>query len=166
MTISETFFRHVETSYRHYPKRAKAATALIRPDIHLKWYTLAVPDRLHSDGEISRAQSFIASEIDAGRLELRDEMGFVVQHRVAAADIFYVCSWNGNNELWETHYYCPTDTGAFAVGRHGTKFPTFCVWVLSIVHHEMRAWSRYLGSPRDATARLAYACDQLDEVVE
>lgn len=165
MTSGGTFFRHVEPTYRHYSKRAKPAAALVRPNIHLKWYTLAVPDRLHSDDEVARAQSVLACEIEGGRLGLRNEIGFVVQHRVATADIFYVCSWNGNNELWETHYYCPHDTGVFEIGRHGTKFPTFCVWVLSIVHYEMKAWSRYLSSSRDDAARLAYVHDQLDATV-
>jgi hypothetical protein len=165
-TPAETLFHHVEPSYRHYSKRVAPAPALVRPDIHLKWYTLAVPERMHSAAEVTDAQAFIASEIGINRLELRNEIGFVVQHRVATADVFYVCSWNGNNELWETHYYRPLSTGQFEVGRHGTKFPTFCVWVLSIVHHEMQAWSRYLKSARDAAARSSYARDQLDATVD
>jgi hypothetical protein len=165
-TLTEMFFHHVEPSYRHDSKQARPAHALIRPHIHLKWYTLAVPDRMHTANEVSDAQAFIVREIDGGRLELRNEIGFVVQHRVATADIFYVCSWNDNNELWETHYYRPLATGQPEVGRHGTKFPTFCVWVLSIVHHEMQAWSRYLKSARNDAAREDYANDHLDAMVE
>jgi hypothetical protein len=163
---TETFFRHVEPGYRHYSKQAQPAPALVRPHIHLKWYTLAVPDRMLTAEDITHAQAFIAREIDEGRLALRDEIGFVIQHRVATVDIFYVCSWNGNNELWETHYYRPHATGQPEVGQHGTKFPTFCVWVLAIVHHEMQAWSRYLKSARDEAARAAYATDQLSAMVE
>lgn len=107
--------------------------------MYLKWYSLAVPERAHTDAEIAAAQAFLLGEIAAGTLALAHEVGFVVQHRIATMDVFYVCSWNGNNELWETHYFHPLDSGRFEVGRHGTKFPTFCVWVFAIVHHETRS---------------------------
>lgn len=163
---SERFFRHVEPIYRHYSKQVRRAPALTGPQIHLKWYVLAVPERSHSTDEVASAQAFIRDEIDGGRLDLRDEIGFVVQHRVATADFFYVCSWNGNNELWETHYYRALATGEFELANHATKFPTFCVWVLAIVHHETMAWSRYLKSSRDAAARADYASDQLEAIVD
>jgi hypothetical protein len=162
----EAHFNQVELSYQHYSKRALPQPALVRPHIYLKWYTLAVPERMHAASEITDAQEFMAREIENETLKLHNEVGFVVQHRVATADIFYVCSWNGNNELWETHYYRHHATGQFEVGKHGTKFPTFCVWVLSIVHHEMQAWSRYLRSARDDAARATYVRDQLDAMVE
>ena len=39
--------------------------------------------------------------------------------------------------------------------------PTFCVWVLSAVTHEMKAWTRFLSSPRGADDRNGYLADQL-----
>lgn len=140
-------------------------TPAVADGVFLKWYSLAVPERAHTDVEIASAQAFLLAEIAAGNLALTDEVGFVVQHRVATMDVFYVCSWNGNNELWETHYFKPLDSDEYAVGRHGTKFPTFCVWVLAIVSHETAAWSRFLSSVRDAEARTAYCADQLDAMV-
>jgi hypothetical protein len=38
----------------------------------------------------------------------------------------------------------------------GTHRPTFCVWELGAVCHERQAWSDYLRSSRDATAKGAY----------
>jgi AcrR family transcriptional regulator len=160
-------FRHVQNDYRHRPKQSVAVPPLIDEAVYLKWYSLAAPGQLHTGDELAEARLFIRDEIRHGRLALTNEIGFVVQHRVATgADFFYVCSWNGNNELWETHYYRPLNTGAYEVGVHGTKFPTFCVWVLAIVHHETGAWSRYLTSERDAAARRAYCVDQLNAIVQ
>jgi len=158
-------FQSVAADYTHYRKRARVVAPAAADDVFLKWYSLAVPERTHTDAEIAAAQTFLLREINDGRLALTNEVGFVVQHRIATMDVFYVCSWNGNNELWETHYFKPLDGDQYEIGRHGTKFPTFCVWVLAIVHHETEAWSRYLQSPRDGAARVAYCTDQLDAMV-
>lgn len=158
-------FQRVEADYVHYAKQARPVAPAVAEGVFLKWYSLAVPERAHTDEEIAAAQAFLLAEIAAGTLALTDEVGFVVQHRVATMDVFYVCSWNGNNELWETHYFKPLDSDDYAVGQHGSKFPTFCVWVLAIVQHETGAWSRYLTSARDGAARAAYCADQLDAMV-
>lgn len=160
-STSAQLFRMVEEEYRHVTKAVRPMPPLSESEVLLKWYSLAVEERRHSDAEIAEAQAFILAEARDGRLGVVDEVGFVVQHRIAAADVFYVCSWRGNNELWETHYVRTLDTGMFEMASHGTRFPTFCVWVLAIVDHESRAWSRYLRSPRDAAARDAYVADQL-----
>jgi hypothetical protein len=47
----------------------------------------------------------------------------------------------------------------------GVHRPTFCVWELGAVCHELRAWSRFLCSPRDVTARHAYLRDTYDGLV-
>jgi len=39
--------------------------------------------------------------------------------------------------------------------------PTFCVWVLSVVAHEMKAWTAFLKSARGEDNRNAYLGDQL-----
>lgn len=158
-------FQRVEAGYVHYAKHARPVSPAAAADVFLKWYSLAVPERAHTDAEIAAAQAFLLHEISVGNLALTGEVGFVVQHRIATMDVFYVCSWNGNNELWETHYFKPLDSDEYAVGHHATKFPTFCVWVLAIVHHETAAWSRYLSSVRDSAARAAYCADQLDAMV-
>ena len=158
-------FQRVEADYVHYAKHARPVSPAAAAGVFLKWYSLAVPERSHTDVEIAAAQAFLLHEISVGNLALTGEVGFVVQHRIATMDVFYVCSWNGNNELWETHYFKPLDSDEYAVGHHATKFPTFCVWVLAIVHHETAAWSRYLSSVRDGDARAAYCADRLDAMV-
>ncbi len=158
-------FQRVEADYVHYAKHARPVSPAAAAGVFLKWYSLAVPERSHTDVEIAAAQALLLHEISVGNLALTGEVGFVVQHRIATMDVFYVCSGNGNNELWETHYFKPLDSDEYAVGHHATKFPTFCVWVLAIVHHETAAWSRYLSSVRDGDARAAYCADRLDAMV-
>lgn len=159
-------FRNVAPAYKHYPKIVTPVPAACADGVYLKWYTVNVPDRAYAAAEIAHAQQFMLGEIARGSLALKHEVGFVVQHRVSSADFYYVCSWVDNNELWETHYYRPFGAdSAFTVGRHDTKFPTFCVWVLGVVHHETQAWTRYLDSARDAPAQAAYCADQYSGVV-
>ena len=105
------------------------------------------------------AQSFLLSEIDSGRLRLHNEVGFTVQHRCARVDIFYVCSWRDNNELWETLYTLPVG-GTYQLAERDNTTGTYCVWVIPAVTHEQQAWLTYLRSPRDNAARRRYCEDQ------
>ena len=161
-TIDPQLFQQAAAGYVHRQKLALPCPPAQADRVFLKWYAVHAPERPFADDEIVEAQQFMLDEIASGRLALEGEVGFVVQHRVAATDIFYVCSWRDNNELWETHYYrAHGDDSSFDLAHHETKFPTFCVWVLSIVTHESEAWSRYLNSARDADARSRYCADQL-----
>ena len=148
-------FKQVAPGYSHVRKALRPAPSLIAPDVFQKWYVVYPHRRPFADAEVGAAQSFLLSEIDAGRLSLRHEVGFTVQHRCANIDIFYVCSWRQNNELWETIYYLPTG-GAYQLASRDSKTGTYCVWVIPVVAHEQRAWLNYLNSARDTAARSAY----------
>jgi hypothetical protein len=116
------------------------------------------PDRPFAEAEVSAAQDFVLSEAKSGRLALHNEIGFTVQHRCASVDIFYVCSWRENNELWETLYWLPSG-GVFQPVPRESKTATYCVWVIPAVAHEQQAWLKYLRSSRDDAARRAYCID-------
>ena len=96
------------------------------------------------------------------------ELGFVVLHRCGESFYFLlVCTWRNENELWETVWanrrrlrrLLPT------VAAEGARRATFCVWELGAVCYERQAWSRFLCSPRDVTARHAYLRDTYDGLV-
>jgi hypothetical protein len=161
-SVSATLFDQVTPGYVHIQKWAHPAAALALPDVHLKW-TLIQPETLPiTEDQVTEAQLFLAGEIKAGRLALKNEVGFVVQHRCAEVLILYVCTWRGDNEVWETLFHKRLAPGAQygALERENTS-PTFCVWVLPAVLHEQRAWVRYLQSGRDEAARRAYLDDQM-----
>jgi hypothetical protein len=89
-------------------------------------------------------------------------LGFVVLHR-CGPDFYFliVCSWQGNNEIWESVYAKDKDdTGFRNWPRPGAHIPTFCVWEMGAVAHESRAWRRYLMSGRDEPAATAWLADQ------
>ena len=44
----------------------------------------------------------------------------------------------------------------------GNHRVTFCVWELGPVWHERHAWVRFLSSPRDNAAKLAYINDRFE----
>lgn len=159
-TPDANLFEQVGSDYAHVRKVMRPAPPLVAPDVYQKWYLVHPPERPFSDAEVKAAQSFLRREIDAGRLALRNEVGFTVQHRCSAMDIFYVCSWRGNNELWETLYHLPPGSLDYQLVPRDTKTGTYCVWVIPAVTHEQRAWLTYLNSSRDAAARLAYCQDQ------
>jgi hypothetical protein len=157
---SVELFSNVAPDYAHVEKIMQPAAALIAPGLYQKWYLVHPPERQFSAGDIADAQDFMRAEVEGGRLALLNEVGFTVQHRCASVDIFYVCSWRGNNELWESIYHRPHG-GQFTLAQRPTKTATYCVWVIPAVMHEQRAWLVYLRSRRDDAARRAYCNDQV-----
>jgi len=78
-----------------------------------------------------------------------------------------VSTWRNDNELWETVWAKngdeqPTFDPWPVEGAHR---PTFCVWELGAVWHEQQAWSAYLRSERDETAKQAYLRDAYEGAV-
>jgi hypothetical protein len=101
----------------------------------------------------------------SGELELSGDLGFAILHR--CGDSFYfllVSTWRNDNELWQTVWAKPGpgDPEFAPWPLEGSHRPTFSVWELGAVCHEQRAWSRYLCSPRDASARQEYLLDSFD----
>jgi hypothetical protein len=155
---------HVDAKYRHYPKHVTPKSGMDLPGVRFKWYDIhrseaPVPE------EIQRlARDFLRAESQAGRLEVDNDLGFVLLHR-CGEDFYFllVSTWRNANELWECVYY---KNGAAMPGFDLFKFDgktrkgTYCVWELGAVWHEQQAWVRFLMSPRDDQARRAYLEDR------
>jgi hypothetical protein len=160
-------FSQVSSTYQHQHKSVRPGPALVTNDVYLKWSLIEPKSLPITPVQIDEAQEFLLEELSTGCLKLTNEVGFVVQHRCAKVLILYVCTWRGDNEVWETLYHAPVepwasepDTGYKVTQRENTS-PTFCVWVLPTVLHEQSAWIKYLESSRDRLAQEAYLCDQL-----
>jgi hypothetical protein len=146
----------VSPDYTHVRKRLSAGDGLELPDVHLKWYELHREDLEIEDDVRTEAREFLWTNI--GGITPQGNFGFVVLHRVGAGYLLLVCTWQNDNELWETAY------GKGSAGFELIPFPetakgTYCVWELGAVLHEQQAWIRYLFSPRDADAGRAYLTD-------
>jgi hypothetical protein len=155
-------FSQVSSTYQHQPKSVRPGPALMTNDVYLKW-TLIEPESLPiTPAQVDEAQEFLLEELNSGRLKLHNEVGFVVQHRCAKVLILYVCTWRGDNEVWETLYHTSAQPDAhYKVTQRENTSPTFCVWVLPAVLHEQRAWVQYLESSRDHLAQEAYLSNHL-----
>ena len=155
-------FSQVSSGYKHQTKSVRPGPALVTNDVYLKW-SLIEPESLPiTPSQIDGAQEFLLEELSTERLKLHNEIGFVVQHRCANVLILYVCTWRGDNEVWETLYHAAVSPEArYNVTQRENTSPTFCVWVLPAVLHEQRAWVKYLESSRDHLAQEAYLNDQL-----
>jgi hypothetical protein len=155
-------FEQVASAYRHQQKIAQPGEALITPAVYLKWYDIYYEETPVSPQLVERARTFLLAELEAGRLPLKNELGFVVHHQCSAAYILYISTWRNENELWETIYIkdLAADSEFQRLERSATT-PTYCVWVLGVVGHEQQAWTRYLYSPRNNAAKYAYVQEQI-----
>lgn len=152
--------------YEHLPKLVRPATDIALPGGYLKWYDIHRADREIPYGVREQARDFLRTEATAGRLDLRDELGFVILHR--CGDAFYyllVCTWRNSNEMWQTAYGRDGDDPFSVVTRNGDHAAVQCVWELGATVHERVAWSRYLESERDEDAKLAYLADRFTGAV-
>ncbi|GCE28783.1 hypothetical protein KDA_42670 [Dictyobacter alpinus] len=159
-------FGQVAPAYQHRQKQVMPREALSTAHVYLKWYDIyrqetPIPAELGAE-----ARSFLLSELERGKLPLKDEVGFAIHHQCSSVYILYICSWRNENEVWETLYIKDLTTdGPFQKVRREDTTPTFCVWVLAAVWHEQQAWTRYLSSSRDDAAKHAYVQDQFEGLV-
>jgi hypothetical protein len=151
----------VQAGYRHATKTVEPALVIALGESWLKWYDIAPADE-HVPAPIrALARGTLRGAVDSGAIELDDDLGFVILHRCGESFYFLLVStWRNDNELWETVWAKTGDDVGFEPWQlEGSHRPTFCVWELGAVCHERDAWSRYLGSARDADAREAYLQD-------
>ncbi|GIF25516.1 hypothetical protein BJ973_003793 [Actinoplanes tereljensis] len=141
----------VDADYRHITKVITPGPPLVLPGVYLKWYQVCRADQSIDSGE---ARAFLTEEIaDIG------EIGFVIHHLSGEhVHLLLVCSWRGNNEMWETVYV--KDDGPFALMPQTTHRGVMCVWEFGAVAHEHQAWTEFLRSDRDEQARKRYAESQ------
>jgi hypothetical protein len=127
----------VSATYLHRDKLVAPGSPLELPGRRLKWYSVAAHD-LPVEPEIDAAARAFLVETELDGLSA---LGFVVLHR-CGPDFYFliVCSWQGNNEIWESVYAKDKDdTGFRNWSRPGAHISTFCVWEMGAVAHESRA---------------------------
>jgi hypothetical protein len=155
----------ISPDYAHVAKLVRPGSLLFLRDAVLKWYEIAPADQAVPLRVRELAYDALCRGAMSGELELSGELGFAILHRCGASFYFLLVStWRNDNELWETVW---AKDGADAPTFEpwplgGAHHPTFCVWELGAVCHEQRAWSRYLRSSRDASARQAYLLDSCE----
>lgn len=157
---------NVPTTYEHYSKLVTSGNDLCLPHAYLKWYDICRSDEVLSQELYQESRAFVQSEVETGRLNIENQLGFVLLHSCETVVFLIVSTWCNTNELWKTVYLKDrTRSGGFELFSLGTHIPTFCVWELAPVWHEQQAWVRYLCSKRDDEARYAYLNDRLSGLV-
>ena len=148
----------VDPKYRHAPKYVTSGEPLELTGSLLKWYLLSATDRPVPDAIARLARAQLATT----PLDVRG-MGFVVLHR-CGEDFYFLLinTWRNENELWETVWYKNGDAmPEFALfPREEPHKPTFCVWELAPVWHEVGAWNQFLSTPRDEAAAQTWLDDR------
>ncbi len=158
---------NIPADYRHSTKQVVPGHDLALPAAHLKWYDVRLPEVEIPAQVADEAREFLRAEVDAGRLAIDGELGFVICHRCGESFYFLlVCTWRNQNEMWETVYGQDVSVGGgFALVPQGTHLEVICVWELGAVLHEQQAWSRYLRSGRDEQAKHDYLADRFTGLV-
>jgi hypothetical protein len=160
----------VPASYRHHQRLITPGATLSLGRTDLKWYELRRPDARIPEGLELTTRAFLQAEVEAGRLAIEGQPGFVMLHLAdskAGANsvaLLLVSTWNKSNELWETVYWKPTDGGAYQRVPRPEHAATYCVWELAVVWHERQAWTRFLESSRDRAALDVYLDDHVSGV--
>lgn len=150
----------VSARHHHHPKQVDPAEGIALPGGFLKWYDVHDPDTPILPETQDQARDLLRGEASAGRLRLRDELGFVILHRCGADTYFLIaCTWRNDNELWQTAYRRTGDEAFTLVEHPDPHHATQCVWELAPTCHERQAWIRYLDSARDEAAKRAYLLD-------
>lgn len=149
----------VDPAYRHYPKTI-TPHGIFRPNnSHLKWYDIARNDQTIGAPVRDLAREFMDDQALLTGVPNKNELGFVLLHRCGEGFYFLMlCTWRNANELWKTVYYFDAETM-----EDFAPFPqdephkgTFCVWEMSVVSHETRAWTQYLMSDRSSEDETVY----------
>jgi hypothetical protein len=158
----------VAADYLHAEKFARAEPSLALGDTILKWYDVAPDEAPVPLAVRAVARRCLRDACRSDELGVLGALGFVILHR-CGADFYFllVCTWRNENELWETVWAKNGESDVLfrPWPIEGTHRPTFCVWELGAVAHEREAWTRYLQSERDETARRAYLGDTYAGIV-
>ena len=158
----------VDPGYRHSPKVATPQPSIMLGEAILKWYDIAPAESPVPIAVRALARRCLRDGVKTGRLEIDADLGFVILHRCGESFYFLLVStWRNENELWETVWAMRDDSEVFfrPWPIEGTHRPTFCVWELGAVAHERLAWTSFLRSRRDDTARRAYLRDCFEGAV-
>ena len=155
----------VSPEYRHVEKLARPGPSLGLDDTILKWYDIAPADAPVPAEIRELARDGLREASRSGALDLEGDLGFVILHRCGESFYFLILStWRNDNELWQTVWAKGGDEDPAFRSWHvgGAHRPTFCVWELGAVCHERLAWSGYLGTARDETAKRGYLQDSYE----
>jgi hypothetical protein len=155
----------VPDGYPYYQKLVTPGEDLSLPNVYFKWYDIRRPDVAIAPELVAESRAFVASE--SQRLNINGDLGFVLLHHCGSVLLLLVQTWRETNEIWEsTSMKDLTRPGGYQPitypnGHRGA----FCVWELGPVWHERNAWVRFLSSPRDTQAKLAYINDRFTGLV-
>lgn len=157
---------NVPKTYEHRQKCVTPGKDLAIPSAYLKWYDIYPSDRTSSQELLQEGHAFVQSEVETGKLNIENQLGFVLLHSCDNVIFLIVATWCNTNGLWKTVYSKDSlQKEGFALFPLSTHVPTFCVWEMGPVCHEQQAWVRYLLSERNEDAKVAYVNDRFSGLI-
>jgi DNA-directed RNA polymerase subunit N (RpoN/RPB10) len=106
----------VPDGYTYYQKLVTSADDLSLLHAYLKWYNIRRPDVEITPDQLSKSRAFLAAEVEAGRLKIEGELGFVLLHHVGSA-LLLLQTWRCFTCAGQINSL----RGAFTTGVSGNK---------------------------------------------
>ena len=154
----------VPDGYEYHEKIVKPKEDLSLSNAYLKWYNLYPDDSPIIEKQEDISRTFLRSEVEANRLKLEGELGFVILHRAGSVLLLLLTVWRHTNEMWEVVYMknADDDGNYYEITFENIPRATYCVWELGPVWHERNAWVHFLSSQRDEAAKLQFVNDRFE----
>jgi hypothetical protein len=161
----ENFGNVVPEGYLYYQKIVTKSAPLSLPTAYLKWYNLYPADAPITPEQEDECRAYTTAEV--AKLNIQNELGFVLLHRAQNVLLLLICTWRNTNEIWESTYVkeVGSDKGYEPILFDSNHRGTFCVWELGPIWHERHAWVRFLSSKRDVAAKEAYMDDHFSGAI-
>jgi hypothetical protein len=153
----------ITPGFQHINKLVTAEADHSLPAAYLKRYDIRRHDVDMPPGLARESREFLRAEVEAGRLFINHQVGFVDLHHCTTSLFLLVFTWNNDNEPWAMHHTKSLqDAGSIQrfEASNGDHHAMNCVWELAPIWHKRQDWVRYLRSERDDAAKRACLADR------
>src|SRR6187397_1392005 len=92
----------VPEGYRYFQKLVMPGEDLLTASAYFKWYDIYPAEEPITAAQLATCRAFVSAE--AQRLQLAQELGFVLLHRAGPFLLLMIMTWRNTNEIWESVY--------------------------------------------------------------
>lgn len=142
--------QHGET-YQYTRRSVRPAGLLAHPEIALKIYHLIRERTPLQENTVEDLERFLTAEIDAGHVDLKQRMGFVI----LGQGFVSINVWGKGNGLF-AQAYSVEDSYSELTRQALERSAIACTWDSRILNFECRLWHYYLLTERSPENKRRY----------
>jgi len=123
---------NIPADYKHHQRLVTPGPELSLSGAYLKWYDIHRSELTITPELIQESRDFLQTEADGERLNLENQLGFVLLHRCDTVVFLFVNTWRNINELWNVVYFKDlTNVVSFQPVLKEGHAPAFCIWEMA-----------------------------------